>query len=45
MRIHLTKVPEDVKLRVGTTASVLVMTGTSNDVSKRKAVAVPKALQ
>jgi multidrug resistance efflux pump len=45
VRIHLTKVPEDVKLRVGTTASVLVMTGTSNDASKKKAVAAPKALQ
>ncbi|MDX2499224.1 MAG: HlyD family secretion protein, partial [Deltaproteobacteria bacterium] len=28
VRIHLDKVPEDIKLRVGTTASVLVMTGT-----------------
>jgi hypothetical protein len=38
-------VPEDVKLRVGTTASVLVMTGTSKETSKKKAVAAPKALQ
>jgi len=45
VRIHLDKVPEEVKLRVGTTASVLVMTGTSNDASKKKAVAAPKALQ
>jgi len=45
VRIHLTKVPEDVKLRVGTTASVLVITGTRNDTSKKKAVAAPKALQ
>jgi multidrug resistance efflux pump len=45
VRIHLDKVPEDVKLRVGTTASVLVMTGTSNDDSQKKAVAAPKALQ
>jgi multidrug resistance efflux pump len=29
VRVHLLKVPEDVKLRVGTTASVQVMTGTS----------------
>lgn len=29
VRIHLTNVPESVALRVGTTASVLVMTGTS----------------
>jgi multidrug resistance efflux pump len=43
--IHLDKVPEEVKLRVGTTASVLVMTGTSNDTSKKRAVAAPKALQ
>ncbi len=45
VRIHFDKVPEEIKLRVGTTASVLVMTGTSNDASKKKAVAVPKALQ
>ena len=45
VRIHLTKVPEEVKLRVGTTASVLVMTGTSGSESKKKAVAAPKALQ
>jgi multidrug resistance efflux pump len=45
VRIHLEEVPEDVKLRVGTTASVLVMTGTRNDKSKKKAVAAPKALQ
>jgi len=45
VRVHLTEVPEDVKLRVGTTASVLVMTGTRNDTSKKKAVATPKALQ
>ena len=45
VRIHLTKVPEDVKLRVGTTASVLVMTGTSGSTSDKAAVAAPKALQ
>jgi multidrug resistance efflux pump len=45
VRIHLDKMPEEVELRVGTTASVLVMTGTSNDTSKKKAVAAPKALQ
>ena len=28
VRIHLENVPDGVKLRVGTTASVLVMTGT-----------------
>jgi len=31
VRIHLTEVPEGVALRVGTTASVLVMTGTAKD--------------
>ncbi len=45
VRIHLDKVPEDIKLRVGTTASVLVMTGTSGSTSDRSAVAAPKALQ
>jgi multidrug resistance efflux pump len=45
VRIHLDKVPEGVKLRVGTTASVLVMTGTSQETNKKKAVAAPKALQ
>jgi multidrug resistance efflux pump len=47
VRIHidLDKLPEGVKLRVGTTASVLVMTGTSGSVSGKPAVAAPKALQ
>jgi multidrug resistance efflux pump len=45
VRIHLTKVPEGVELRVGTTASVLVMTGTSGSKDEKKAVAAPKALQ
>ena len=45
VRIHLDKVPEDIKLRVGTTASVLVMTGTSGSKSEEPAVAAPKALQ
>ena len=45
VRIHLDEVPEDVALRVGTTASVLVMTGTSDNADKKKAVAAPKALQ
>ena len=42
VRIHLTDVPEDIQLRVGTTASVLVMTGDSDNAT---APAVPKALQ
>ena len=45
VRIHLDQVPEYIKLRVGTTASVLVMTGTRDESSKKKAVATPKALQ
>jgi multidrug resistance efflux pump len=47
VRIHidLDKLPKDVKLRVGTTVSVLVMTGTSGSESKEAAVAAPKALQ
>ncbi len=45
VRIHLTSVPEEVKLRVGTTASVLVMTGTSGTEDKSPAVAVPRPLQ
>ena len=45
VRIHLDEVPEDVKLRVGTTASVLVMTGTSGKKSEKPAVAAPKPLQ
>ncbi len=42
VRIHLTDVPEEIALRVGTTASVLVMTGDSDH---ETAPAVPKALQ
>ena len=46
VRIHLTTVPDDVMLRVGTTCSVLVMTGASGDDWKeRKPEAAPAALQ
>jgi multidrug resistance efflux pump len=45
VRIHLLEVPEEVKLRVGTTVSVLVMTGTRGSDSKKAAVAAPRALQ
>jgi multidrug resistance efflux pump len=45
VRIHLDTVPEGVKLRVGTTASVLVMTGTSGNQGDKPAVGAPKALQ
>ena len=42
VRIHLTYVPDDIELRVGTTASVLVMTGVDQD---GNVPGVPKALQ
>ena len=42
VRVHLLQVPDAVKLRVGTTASVLVMSGRE---SKKRAVAVPRLLQ
>jgi multidrug resistance efflux pump len=45
VRIHLTNVPDEVELRVGTTCSVLVMTGTSGSEKEKRAVAVPRALQ
>ena len=45
VRIHLIDVPNEVKLRVGTTASVLVMTGTSGSENKEPVPAAPKALQ
>jgi len=47
VRVHidLDKLPKGVELRVGTTASVLVMTGTSGSKSEKPAVAAPKALQ
>ena len=43
VRVHLTAVPDEVKLRVGTTASVLVMTRTGGD--GEPVPAVPQALQ
>jgi len=45
VRVHLNNVPDNVELRVGTTASVLVMTGTSCSKSETPAVALPRALQ
>lgn len=45
VRIHLTDVPEDIKLRVGTTASVLVMTGTAQTKGGKAVPPVPRALQ
>ena len=44
-RWDMDPLPKDIKLRVGTTASVLVMTGTSEETNNKKAVAAPKALQ
>ena len=43
VRVHLTNLPDTIKLRVGTTASVLVMTGGDTDTTV--AVPIPKALQ
>ena len=45
VRVHLTNVPDDVELRVGTTASVLVRTGGSAGSEESAAVALPSALQ
>lgn len=43
VRVRLLDVPNEVKLRVGTTASVIVMTGTSESIEP--VVAAPRALQ
>ncbi len=45
VRVRLTEIPEGVALRVGTTCSVLVETGTAGDQTERSPTAVPKALQ
>jgi len=45
VRIHLDELPEGVALRVGTTGSVLVMTGTGGAGGKEGIPAVPRALQ
>jgi multidrug resistance efflux pump len=45
VRIHLTNVPDEVELRVGTTCSVLVKTGTSDSEEEKPPVAAPRALQ
>ncbi len=45
VRIHLIDVPEEIKLRVGTTASVLVMTGTADQEGEVVLQAAPSALQ
>ncbi len=45
VRVHLLDVPEEVKLRVGTTASVLVMTGTSAGIDTTPVPPAPRPLQ
>jgi len=45
VRIHLVDVPDSVALRVGTTASVLVMTGDSDNETAQSTPALPRALQ
>jgi multidrug resistance efflux pump len=45
VRIHLTNVPDEIELRVGTTCSVLVKTGTSDSEKEKRPVAAPRALQ
>jgi len=45
VRVHLVDVPDDVELRVGTTASVLVMTGESLSATAQAVPALPRALQ
>jgi len=45
VRIHLVKLPDEVKLRVGTTASVVVLTGTHDSDEKDAVPAMPRPLQ
>jgi len=45
VRIHMTRIPDGVALRVGTTASVLVMTGTSEKGHDTPVPPVPSVLQ
>ena len=45
VRVHLVDVPDEIRLRAGTTASVLVMTGASGKERKEPVPAAPKALQ
>jgi multidrug resistance efflux pump len=45
VRIHLVDVPDGVALRIGTTASGLVMTGTSEGDDGNVVPPVPRALQ
>ena len=45
VRIHLEDVPDQVKLRMGTTASVVVLTGTAGSEADGGTPALPRALQ
>lgn len=45
VRIKITELPEGVALRVGTTCSVLVETGTADEETEASVTAVPRALQ
>ena len=45
IRIHLVAVPDNVELIVGTTASVMVMTGTAGQENSKPVSSVPRALQ
>ena len=45
VRIHLDKLPEEIKLRIGMTASVLVMAGAADESDYRPVPPVPKNLQ
>jgi hypothetical protein len=45
VRVHLDELPEGVALRVGTTASVLVMTGSAGSESSSSVPPLPRALQ
>ena len=45
VRVHLNDVPEDIQLRVGTTASVLVMKGSRDRADGGRLTPVPRALQ
>jgi multidrug resistance efflux pump len=45
VRIHLSEVPADIALRVGTTCSVLVMSGTADRDTPQPVPAAPKTLQ
>lgn len=45
IRVHLAEIPQEVKLRVGTTCSVMVKTNTANKADSAPAVPAPSVLQ